>query len=64
MPIITVQMAKGRTKEQKLEFIKKVTELTVDVMKTTPSAVTVIMQEYEGENCATGGIHNFGKGEK
>ncbi len=56
MPIINLKMAKGRTEEQKQEFVEKVTDLAVDVLSVKPEWVTVIIDEYERESWASGGI--------
>ena len=60
MPIITLKMAKGRSKEQKQEFVEKVTALTVDTLNVKKEWVTVIIDEYERENWATEGtLHSI-----
>ena len=55
MPLINLKMLKGRSVAQKREFVEKVTELAVDVLKTTPADITVIIEEYEKENWAAAG---------
>jgi len=65
MPIINLKLAKGRTLEQKREFVKKVTSVAVDTLNVKAEWVTVIIDEYERENWATDGeIHSikFGEG--
>jgi 4-oxalocrotonate tautomerase len=65
MPIINLKMAKGRTNEQKQNFVKEVTRLAVETLNVKPEWVTVVIDEYERENWATDGeLHSvkFGEG--
>lgn len=65
MPIITVKMAKGRTTEQKQQFVKSITQAAVQILDVKEEWVTVVLDEYERENWATGGtLHSikYGKG--
>lgn len=65
MPIITVKMAKGRTLAQKQQFVENVTKEAVQAFNVKEEWVTVIFDEYERENWATGGELNavkFGEG--
>jgi 4-oxalocrotonate tautomerase len=65
MPIINLKMAKGRTNEQKQNFVKEVTRLAVEALNVKPEWVTVVIDEYERENWATAGeLHSakFGEG--
>ncbi|MCL2462180.1 MAG: 4-oxalocrotonate tautomerase [Defluviitaleaceae bacterium] len=55
MPVINLKMYEGRTTDQKREFAKKVTDLSVEVLKCPPEAVTVIIDEYKDENWASAG---------
>ena len=55
MPIISVKMAKGRTVDQKRAFAEKVTALAVETLDVRPEWVTVVFDEYDRENWATGG---------
>jgi 4-oxalocrotonate tautomerase len=50
MPLITVSMYPGRTKEQKDEYAKAVTEAAVSILKTKPEHVIVIFDENPKEN--------------
>ena len=45
MPVITVQMWSGRTKEQKSELVKAFTDAIVRIAKTTPEATTIIFAD-------------------
>ena len=55
MPIITVQMWPGRTKEQKSELAKAFTDAIVRIAKTTPEATFVIFDDVDKENWAQSG---------
>ncbi|NOJ26842.1 MAG: 4-oxalocrotonate tautomerase [Nitrososphaera sp.] len=50
MPIVSVSMYPGRTKEQKDEFAKAVTEAAVKILKTQPEHVIVVYEEKPREN--------------
>jgi 4-oxalocrotonate tautomerase len=65
MPIITVKMAKGRTIEQKQQFVEALTKEAVRILNVKEEWVTVIFDEYERENWASNGqLHSlkFGQG--
>lgn len=65
MPIISVKLAKGRSLEQKQEFTQVITQEAVRILEIQPEWVTVIFEEYERDNWATGGqLHaiKFGPG--
>lgn len=65
MPIISVKMAKGRTVEQKQQFVEALTRSAVQILNVKEEWVTVLIDEYERENWATGGtLHSikFGEG--
>ena len=50
MPLIVVSMYPGRTKEQKDEFAKAITDATVQIMKTKSEHVIVVFDEKPKEN--------------
>ena len=50
MPLIVVSMYPGRTKEQKDEFAKAVTDAAVQILKTKSEHVIVIFDEMPKEN--------------
>ncbi len=56
MPVITVQMWSGRTKEQKSELVKAFTDAIVSIAKTTPEATTIIFADVDKENWAQSGM--------
>ncbi|MGY3316760.1 tautomerase family protein [Peribacillus asahii] len=65
MPIITVKLAKGRTSEQKQQFVEVITKEAVNSLNVKEEWVTVIFDEYERENWASNGqLHSlkFGDG--
>jgi 4-oxalocrotonate tautomerase len=55
MPNIIVQMARGRTTDQKRKLAKALTDATVEVLGVNPEWVSVIMQEVEKDGWAVGG---------
>jgi len=61
MPIINLKMAKGRTEQQKQAFAAKVTALAVETLGVEAEWVTVVIDEYERENWASGGELHSGK---
>ncbi len=56
MPIVKVEMYAGRTKEQKAELAKAITDAVVDIARTTADDTIVIFTDVERENWAKGGI--------
>lgn len=65
LPIITVKMAKGRTIEQKQQFVEAITKEAVKSLNVKKEWITVVFDEYERENWATAGqLHSikFGDG--
>ena len=55
MPLVRVSLWSGRTKEQKAELAKALTDTMVEVAKVPPEAVTVLFEELSKENWATKG---------
>ena len=65
MPVITIRLGKGRPIETKRALAEAVTKAVVDTLDVRPEWVTVLLDEYERENWATGGeLHadKFGSG--
>jgi 4-oxalocrotonate tautomerase len=65
MPIITIKLAKGRSLEQKRQLAKALTEAATTVLAVEPEWISVLIDEYDRENWATGGeLHadKFGPG--
>jgi len=50
MPLISISMYPGRTKEQKEEFAKAVTKAAVDILKTKPEHVIILYDEKSRDN--------------
>jgi 4-oxalocrotonate tautomerase len=56
MPIIQVEMLKGRTLEQKRALAEKVTQAVVETANCPRDAVKIIIREMEFENYSQGGV--------
>ncbi|MFN4360713.1 MAG: 4-oxalocrotonate tautomerase [Hylemonella sp.] len=56
MPTIRVEMFEGRTPEQKREFVKAITEATVQTLGSSPEVVDVIITDIKKSDWATGGV--------
>jgi 4-oxalocrotonate tautomerase len=50
MPLISVSMYPGRTREQKEEFAKAVTDAAVQILKTKSEHVIILYEENPKEN--------------
>ena len=55
MPIITICMKEGRTKDQKAQLAKEITEAVVRVAGTKPENVNIVINDYPAENLAHAG---------
>ncbi len=55
MPMIRVDLLKGRTVEQKREFAKMVTREAVKILKCPPEAVEVLFQDVSADDWIVGG---------
>jgi 4-oxalocrotonate tautomerase len=55
MPIVRVEMWPGRTHAQKAELAKRITEVVVEVAKTTPEATIVVFEDVSQDNWAVAG---------
>ncbi|WKW51652.1 tautomerase family protein [Rhodomicrobium lacus] len=65
MPIITVRIAKGRPTETKRALAAALTRSAAETLDVPAEWVTVLIEEYDRENWATGGeLHadKFGMG--
>jgi len=56
MPIVRVEMWPGRTKSQKSELAKVITEAMVTIAQTTPEATIVVFEDVSKENWAQSGV--------
>jgi len=60
-----VQLAKGRTVEQKQQFVEAITKESVKTLYVKEEWITVILDEYDKENCALSGkLHSIKFGKK
>ena len=50
MPLIAISMYPGRTKEQKDQFAKAITNIAVEILKTKPEHVIITYDEKPKEN--------------
>ncbi|HOT22369.1 MAG TPA: 2-hydroxymuconate tautomerase [Sedimentibacter sp.] len=55
MPIIQVEMLKGRTVEQKREMVKEITEVVSRTANCPKEAVRIVIREMEFENFGISG---------
>ena len=55
MPIVRVEMWPGRTREQKAELARAITEALVTIARTTADQTIVIFEDVAKENWAEGG---------
>jgi 4-oxalocrotonate tautomerase len=56
MPVIHVEMWPGRTRAQKKELAKAITDAMVSIAKTTPEATIVIFSDVPKESWAQAGV--------
>ena len=56
MPVITVQWLSGRTKDQKTNVAKAITDAMVDIGKTKADGVTIVFHDVPKENWSSGGV--------
>jgi 4-oxalocrotonate tautomerase len=56
MPVVRITMFEGRTKAQKQELARVITEAVVNIAQTTPDATEVIFEEVSRENWAFAGV--------
>jgi len=55
MPIIRIEMFKGRTREKKRELARELTDAFVRVCGGTPESVTIVMQDVDKTDWAVAG---------
>ncbi|HOA19819.1 MAG TPA: 2-hydroxymuconate tautomerase [Sedimentibacter sp.] len=55
MPIIQVEMLKGRTVDQKREMVKEITEVVSRTANCPKEAVRIVIREMEFENFGISG---------
>lgn len=56
MPTITIEIIAGRSKEQKSELVRAITDDVVRIARTKAENVTVYIREYTKENVARSGV--------
>ncbi|CUH94235.1 hypothetical protein P22_0301 [Propionispora sp. 2/2-37] len=56
MPVVQIDMAEGRTTEQKRELAKKVTVAIAETAKCPPEAITIVIRESAKQHIAKAGI--------
>jgi 4-oxalocrotonate tautomerase len=56
MPVIHIEMLKGRTLEQKRAMVEKVTDAVVETAKFPKEAVKIIIREMDTTELADGGV--------
>lgn len=55
MPTVRVEMYTGRTREQKAELAEAITEVVVNIAKTTSEATQVVFYDVPKSDWAIGG---------
>jgi 4-oxalocrotonate tautomerase len=55
MPTINVSLLKGRSIEQKREFVEVVTREAARILKCGPDAIAIIFEDVEKHDWAVGG---------
>lgn len=56
MPILDVTLLEGRDEQKKGEFIRAVTDATVESLGVPPESVRVILREIPHSHLAVGGV--------
>ena len=56
MPSITISMLEGRTKEQKAQIVKEMTDTMVRVLGVNPEIVHIVINENPKENVGRAGV--------
>lgn len=64
MPVIRVEMLKGRTIEQKRKLAEAITQAMVEIAGARKEATTIIFYEVEKENLARNGELYVNPGEQ
>ena len=55
MPVVTIEMAAGRTLEQKRRIVEEVTATLASVLQIDPAEVTILVHELPRESIAKAG---------
>lgn len=56
MPIVRIEMWTGRTKAQKKELSRVITDAMVNIAHTTPEATIIVFEDIAKENWAQSGV--------
>ena len=56
MPVVQIEIIKGRTLQQKRDMVEKVTEVLVDTIQCKKEAVTIVIREMDKEHIAKAGV--------
>ena len=56
MPILQIEILKGRTVEQKRNMVKKVTDAVIETLNCPKEAVRIILREMKEENFSKPGV--------
>lgn len=55
MPVVTIEMAAGRSLEQKRRVVSEVTATLASILEVDPVEVTILVHELPRESIAKGG---------
>ena len=55
MPVVHIHMLEGRSVEQKRQLVDAITRAMVDITKTKPDAVTIVIDDCPRTNWARAG---------
>ena len=61
MPVVSIRIAKGRSVAEKRSLVENVTSAIVKTLDVKRDWVTVLIEEFERENWATGGVLHHDK---
>ena len=62
MPVIRVEMYEGRSKEQKRELVRELTEGFVRAAGGTPESVQIVISDVSRDDWGSGGVLASDKG--
>lgn len=55
MPVVTIQLLKGATREQKAEVVRGITDTLVKVLGKNPEKTHIVFHEVETDDWGLGG---------
>jgi 4-oxalocrotonate tautomerase len=58
MPMIKVDLHKGRSSDQKREFVSVITREAARILKCAPEDIDIVFQEVDTQDWAKGGVLN------